>query len=263
MISVSHSCSNHSNLILDTKLFTIKNCAEDINNKIISSHGAGNRVLYLSDKSNFNDIDTNIVYNIISSLINDKNIIQQYRKLCYNILVEQKETIIFEDYSNKCCLLSSWLSDLMFSICSDKHHNGYKCFFDENEKSTYKKTFKNNKPRVVFINDIYEKNDKKFRYNKIDIKKHIDFLKNLGIKNIIVKYSIDNNQYNYKKYIEYIVENKEKITSLFSKKSDDWYPNIECIDCETKRGNYDDIFYLTSMLFNNFLKFCCSLNEDI
>jgi len=256
-------CNSNLDLILDTKSFTIKNCDEDIDNEIILANGAGERILYLSDKTDTDDIDTNIVDNIISSLINDKNIIQQYRKLCYNILVEQKETIIFEDYSNKCCLLSTWLNDLIFSICSEGHPYGYICNFDENKQSTYIKTFKKDKPRVVFIHDVYVKNNKKYRYDKKQMKKHIDFFKNLGIKNIIVNYTINNNQYNYKKYIEYIIENKEKITSLFPTKIDRWYPNIDCLDKETEMGNYDDIFYLTDMLFNNFLKWCCSLNEDI
>lgn len=257
-------CDGNLDLILNTKSFTIKNCDEDIDNNIILNVGAGERVLYLSNETYIDNIDTNIIDDILSSLINDKNIIDQYRKLCYNILVEQKQTIIFEDYSHKCCLLSTWLNDLIFSICSEGHPYGYKCNFDEKQKAHYLKAFKKDKPRVVFIDDIYVKDKKTYRYNKTQIKKHIEFLKDLGIKNIVVNYSINNNQYNYKKYIEYIVENKEIIKQMFPIIQDKnyldirYYPDANDIDRETNLCNYDDIFYLTNMLFNNFLKWCCT-----
>lgn len=244
VINVSVNNEAHD-LILDTKSFIVKNCDNDINNLIILDANDSIRTLYNMSPDN---IDINIVNNILSSLIDDDNIIKQFNKLCYNILVEQKETIVFNDYSNKSCLLSSWLRDLMYTICPSEDM----LIFDITKKSTYRKTFKKNKPRVVFITKCYNGNY---------IEKDIEFLINLGVKNIVINYRINNNQYNYKKYIEYIVDNKDTIVSLCKiqhQHQNFHYPTSDSIESETNMGNYDDIFYLTTMLFNNFLKWCCT-----
>jgi len=55
---------------------------------------------------NYENINTKIVDNILNSLINDSNQLLLYKKLCYNIFVEQREEIIFYDYTLGDSLLS-------------------------------------------------------------------------------------------------------------------------------------------------------------
>ena len=132
---------NETEYILDTKQMTIR----DINTveKIIlyENHKHVLRNIFLSDKTTINDIDIsivdNIVDNIFGSLINDANVIKKYKKLCYNILVEQRETIVFEDYSDKCRLLSNWLKDMIEAICFESHPHGFICEFNDNLKTKY------------------------------------------------------------------------------------------------------------------------------
>ena len=218
-------------LILDTKSFIVKNCDNDINDHIILDYGPCNNPLDLYILSD--NIDITIVDTILSSLI-DYNKIRQYQKICYNILVEQTETIVFEDYDTRECLgalLSHWLSNLIYTICP----YGSLYNFD---KATYKKTLKINNPRVVFITTKEDDTQQA-------IFKQLEIIKNLGIKNIVVKYKTPNIQYNYKKYIEYINTNKDKILSLSSLQDERYL-------------NYTYIFSNNESLFNNFLKWCCT-----
>lgn len=239
-------CHGNAEYLLNTKSLNISKFTEDI----ILNDGASERIMHLSNDTYIDTLNTNIVTRILQSLINNNNIINQFQHICYNILVESKEIIIFYDNSPTFHFLSSWLSDLIFSICANDHPCGYKCDFDENEKASYKKLFKNNKPRVVFMNNIYD---------DIELQNHINFLKDLGIKNIVVKTKSDSNQYDYKRFIEYLAKNKDKIASLFPVKLDSikYYPDINQMEKEFELGNYDDIFYRTDMLFNNFLIWCC------
>jgi hypothetical protein len=243
------SCKGNTNLLLNAKDFTLNDC--DMYNNILCVR-TGQKVLHLSQETPLQTIDISIVNDVLFSLIKDKNLVVKYKNLCYNILVRPDEYIVFSDYSHKTCLLSVWLNNLLYSISSADHPCGYMCHFDEKQKSTYRTLFKKNKPRVVFIYDTYIKDNEKHTFDKDELQKHIDFVKDLGIKNIVVNHTSNNNQYNYKKYMEYIVTNKDIIGK------DKINIHQDNMNEEIEMGSYDEIFYAKDMLFNNFLKWCCS-----
>lgn len=253
--------NNNKCKILDTKNFQLKNCDDDIkDNKFKLFDGRismGKRALYLSE-----EINTTIVGSILSSLI-DYKILYQFKKFCYNIFVENTSIQVFQDYTTnyRCHLLSNWITDTLYSICGNGHPSGYICYIDHwKNESYYKKIFKKEQPRLVIIDNIFIQNGNKYEYNESQLTKIIDFVKKCGIKNILVKHYIQHCHYDYKKYIEYIVEHKIDIQPLFSNKNYQ-YPDLD-IDYETNMGSYDDIFYLTDMLFHNFLKWCCTMTMD-
>ena len=131
---------------------------------------------------NFYTLDIDIVNNIFYSLIDD-NIIQDYKKLCYSIFVKQKEDIIFYDYSDNDYVLSEWLLNIMKIIFPD-------CVYEYNENNI--KNIKLEIPRMVIVDS---NNISESQLNDI-----ITEIKNIGIKNIIIKNSTKNI---YKSKIEY------------------------------------------------------------
>ena len=230
--------NSEHNLILNTKTFKFNNCDNDINNVIILNDNP-----YVFTYNITMDIDITIVDNILSALIFDNNIIKQFNKLCYNILVEETETIVFEDYSIKDCLLSEWLWSVMYMLCPNNYLSDF-------NMEIYEKAVKT---RVVFITK--SEND-----TEDQILNQIEICKSLGIKNIVVKHIVKdriyNNQYNYKKYIDYLVEHKNKIKRLFPIKT---FNNNTYYPCNKQYNNI--IFDNTDMLFNNFVKWCCTKKE--
>jgi hypothetical protein len=130
----------------------------------------------------FNTLDINKIKNIFTSLIDD-NILQDYKKLCYNIFVKQKEDIIFYDYSEDNYVLSEWLLNIMKIMFPD-------CVYEYNEN--YIENIKLKIPRMIIIDS---NNISESKLNDI-----ITQIKNIGIKNIIIKNSTKNM---YKSKIEY------------------------------------------------------------
>ena len=83
------------------------------------------------------NINIQIVDNILNSLINNKNILLLYKKLCYNIIVEQKEDTIFYDYNTtNYRFLSVYLKDLLTHIGIKHHH------FNDDDIKNYIKIIK-------------------------------------------------------------------------------------------------------------------------
>lgn len=109
IIQNSYQCP----VILDTKTFEIMPYDGKICNEKILIDDESRRVLSLCDTRNIN---SEIVDELLKSLINDKDVLVQYKNLCYNVLVEQQDCIIFYDYSSEYCLLSAWLKSLLYSI---------------------------------------------------------------------------------------------------------------------------------------------------
>jgi hypothetical protein len=130
----------------------------------------------------FNTLNIDKVNNIFCSLIDD-SILQDYKKLCYNIFVKQKEDIIFYDYSDDNYILSEWLLNIMKILFFD-------CVYEYNENNI--KNIKLEIPRMIIINS---NNISESQLNDI-----ITEIKNIGIKNIIIKNSTKNM---YKSKIEY------------------------------------------------------------
>lgn len=223
--------------ILDVKTFTIKNCGVDIDDAILTDTNKYLTKVFANTHSCIQNINTEIVDNILKSLISDENIISKYKKLCYNCIVNQENTIIFEDYSNTNHLLTHWLKSLI-----NRLSNNTAIYFDDNEQNNYIYSFNSVKPKLVIILGKYI--DKKTVNNKINL------LTKLGIKNIIVLYS-DKCMYNYDTYSKFIIDNKDYILSLFRSSNNtlyDYFPS-----------NPDDIFYFSYMLSNNYLKWCCNM----
>ena len=241
----SHQCP----VILDTKTFDITPYDEKISNEKILIDNESRRVLYLYDTKNIN---ISIVEEIMASLINDKDILVQYKNLCYNVVVEQQDGIVFYDYSSEYCLLSAWLRSLLYSIVG---FYGKKYAYYDDKKDILE--IKNRKPRVVFINTIYYNNQQNLqRYSDAEIQKIIKQIQDIGVKNIVVIYNNNSKKsiYNRERYYSYRDRNKEKIKGYVSQQDD--YFNIDAILNTTE---IEDIFSSPSLLFNNYLKWCCKM----
>lgn len=226
-------------------------------------------VTHLDLGTNLQTINTTIVDNILNSLISNSDTIHKYRKLCYNILVEPlDEIIIFEDYTNGIALLYIWIKDLVYRIepnnkrCCDKlekinqdSYIYYKIYItDFKSKGIIKKEILHIKPHVVFI--IHTNYN--YRKTKI-ILTLIDELISIGIKNIILvnEYDTKSQMYNYNSYTEYLYNNKDNIIKYFvDNKTHGSYDMPNNISC--KNYYQDNIFCRTRLLFNNFVKWCCT-----
>lgn len=222
--------------ILNVKTFMIKNCGIDIDYKILIDTNKYLSHIFVSNDSYIKNIDTNIVDNILNSLIQDENIIINYKNLCYNTIVEQKDTIIFEDYSYTNHLLTNWLKCLLNRLT-----NKTAIYFDDIEKNNYVHYFNIIKPKLVIINGKY--------LTKNIIDENIKLLIELDIKNIIILYS-NKCMYKYDTYSKFLIDNREYISSLFMSSN---------IKHDYTQGDYDDIFYFSYMLSNNYLKWCCNI----
>ena len=254
------SSLNNQYNIIDTKTFSVINYITIANNNILTVDDTGNRHFSI-DINNDLDIDIDIVDNILKSLINDDNILKSYKKLCHNILVEQTDTIVFYDYTNKCHLLSNWLNDLLFSILPDNNLY-YRIIYDHSNKSKiYEQFILLSKPRVVFLdNYYYDRNNILIILDddKMDIL--INKLKKLKVKNIIIKYkNNDINIYNIHSYIEYLIDNSNTINNFISNYNSENLLKLNDKEYEINQANYEEIFYLTNMLLLNYFKWCCSL----
>ena len=165
-----------------------------------------------------NIIDIEIVDLILDSLINYKTKIN-YKKLVYNLIVDNKKQIIFKDYG---WLLTEWITHICLDICGD---NSYIYSTMHNSKD-----IKKNKPRLVIINT------KMMSKEFINIK--LKYFTKIGIKNIIVNDPKDKNDkmcnYDMISYKKFLYDN-----------------NI-------KYQFDDDVFYTMELFYVNFLKWCCT-----
>ncbi len=173
----------------------------------------------------FDCIDTLIVDNILKKLLPKYDDIQKYKALCYNLLVDQSDDIILYDSSS---YLAMWIISLLHKISSP--NNSYT--IDENNSSNYMDYLSdsayNNNIRVVYI-----KNTKM-------LNKKLKFLKQYGIKNIIIQGNMtDNDKVEFIKYV------KTQIGLL---------DTVEKYIFEIDEMN---IFGNPKLLLRNFLKWCC------
>ena len=225
--------------ILNSLTFTFTHIEEIIINKILTENECGDRSIH---HSILNGVDTNIVDDILNSLINDK-IKVRYKKFIYNLLVEESDNVnIFYDYNEG--LLTEWLKGVMEALKGSDSCIYYSKYYDN--KSEFKKFIKNNKPRCVIIND----------FNYIPIETHIKYCSTLGFKNIIITTKDKtNNMYNIINFRKYLRDNKEIILNCINKEEKRCEPQtLE----NTISHNFDyDIFYKYDMLLPNYLKWCC------
>ena len=167
--------------ILTDKLLN-NNFFESANRSVYTHSNKPDETEVNKEIQHFNTLNINKVNNIFSSLIDD-NILQDYKKLCYNIFVKQKEDIIFYDYSDDQYVLSEWLLNIMKIMFPDG-------VYEYNENNI--KNIKLEIPRMIIIDS---NNISESQLNDI-----ITEIKNIRIKNIIIKNSTKN-MYKYK--IEY------------------------------------------------------------
>jgi hypothetical protein len=204
-----------------------------IHSKILLSKYYGNRILYGSNTTNIT-----IVNNILTSLI-DENTKLQYKKLLYNLIVKHEENIIFYDYNET--LLTTWITDLLYSISNNKILNSHDYY---NNKKQFIKNINKNYPRCVIISN----------YNSFNsIEQQIEDFKKLGFKNIIVSQKDKlKKMYNILNFRKYLESNKEIFITCIKNEN-----NYAIEDWEMELQYDDSIFYNQHLFVINLLKWCC------
>jgi hypothetical protein len=225
--------------ILDSKTFEYKHI-DTLDDKIITRSQIGERGLYIHGT-----IDTNMVFNILSSLISIENI-NKFRKFAYYIFAEKPNAVnIFYDYNEQ--LLSTWIDDTLYTILGNYAAVESHKYYDN--KKEFIKNLKNINPRCVFIyTSVQYSNGTVKKYKSAE--QQIDEFKKLGCKNFIVKQNDKNmNMYNLTNFRNYLKENKEIIINLGKTKGN---------ENEVRFVHDDEIFYTQGLLQADFLKFCCT-----
>jgi len=226
-------CKVENNIvILNTSLQNILDY--DTKSGIIENSMLSNRNITLKKDVLFT-ANTQIIYEILNFLVSSENI-QLYKKFCRNILVQQKDPIIFSDYTEN-NLLTKWIKDMVYTICSSNDIYGYFLEFNNFKRETYKKN--GIKARLIIISQIYTISlDNYGIYTESEIQEQISFIqKELKVtSNICVKYKKDIFQHSeYNNFVSFLIQ-KFGNRQIYSKL--DVY----------------NIFYSQDLLFNNFLK---------
>jgi hypothetical protein len=230
----SSSTSSCEYFIFNSLTFTFTPVDELISDKILTYDSKGGRLVYIKSI-----VNTDLVDDILNSLISS-SIKLQYKKLVYNLIVAQEEKqIIFYDYN--CCLLTTWIKDLLYTI-SGSNACVYSSEYYDN-KIEFKKLLKSKKPRCVIIDD-----------KRISTEKQIDDFHKLGFRIIIIRRKDETNtMYNIMNFRKYLQDNKDVLMKCIKEENDyettNWDSEIQHDDC---------IFYTQRLLLTNFLKWCCT-----
>lgn len=179
-----------------------------------------------------------IVDTVLDSLIPNE-IKHKYKKLTYNLIVEQKSENIFYDDSGY-TLLTTWIHDLLNMLTNDDNSCLYSHYYYQN-KCEYNKKFKTNKPRCVIISEMV---------GLPQIKTQLAHFRKLDIKNFIIHES--KNMYNIEKFKKCLHSN-EIIQYIENMNKHDINFNYKC-----EIQHDDNIFYKSNLLFTHFLMWCCS-----
>ena len=210
---------------------------EFISDKILTERDMGRR---LRSFRTINTINTSIVDDILKSLI-PNDIINEYKKLVYNLIVKQEEKeIIFYDYNE--CLLTTWIKDLFHAISNKNFYASSDDYY--NDPNEFKKMLKANEYRCIII---YK--DQPMR----SVEDQINTFRNLGFINFIVcQKDKQNIMYNIANYRNYLNDNKELLIQCIKEENnhviENWESEIYYDDC---------IFYNSNLLLKNFFKWCC------
>ena len=232
--------SSGNDFILDSKALTFTPIDQVIQNKILTDEHSTAFFVHIKNNESFSIINTEIVNNILDSLISPENK-SKYKKLVNNILVEPTDKIIFYDYNE--CLLTTWITDILISISKKSYVHAIEYYDNKND---FKKLLKKHKYRCAIISNQ--------NYTKKSIEKQIEDFDKLGFRNIIVKqyYNNNSNMYNLKKFKRYL-HNNEKLLCKYIKDE----INYDITDWKQEIHFDDDIFSNKQLLFTNFLKWCC------
>jgi hypothetical protein len=195
--------------------------------KVIYHYKVDSILLFQMICNNCNEIENKLIKMFKIKYDHDK--ILEYKKICYNIFVnESKDIHIFYDYNNYnrnnfSGLLTAYISDLYYSIF------GYSCLYSDQYYDN-KKIKITNKPRLGVI----------YKNNKYSIEKQINDYKNIGITNIIISIKDDNKCiYNNNNYLELL----DEINNIVKKSN--------------KITHIGDIFFDSKALLLNYFLWCC------
>jgi hypothetical protein len=233
---INQSSSTTSYVIYNSINITFTPVDELISNKILTCKDKGSGYFHAK-----NIINTNIVDDILKSLI-PNDIMNEYKKLTYNLIVKQEEKqIIFYDYND--CLLTTWIRDLLHLISNNKFYVLSSYYYDD--KIEFRKLFRTHKYRCVVI--------EKYNPMNVSIEKQIKDFCNLGFKNIIVcQNDKRNTMYNIANFRKHLNDNKEILMKCIKEEN-----NYVVENWEHEIKFDDDIFYRQNLLLTNFLKWCC------
>lgn len=236
VFSIIQSSSIISYVVYNSLTYKFTPVDELISDKVLTRR-EGHRLFYAK-----NEMNIAIVDDILNSLITN-DIKCQYKKLSYNLLVNQEEKqIIFYDYND--CLLTTWIKDLLYSISGNEYYVYSSDYYDD--KAEFRKLMRIHKYRCVIIQ----------QHNNslnVSIEKQIKDFCNLGFKNIIVcQKEKRNTMYNITNFRKHLHDNKELLMKCIKEENnyvvDNWEREIQHDDC---------IFYTQHLLLTNFLKWCC------
>ncbi len=233
---IHQSSSTTSYVIYNSINITFTPVDELISDKILTCKDKGSSFFHAK-----HIINTNIVDDILKSLM-PNDIITEYKKLTYNLIVKQEEKqIIFYDYNG--CLLTTWIRDLLHSISNNKFYALSCHYYDD--KIEFRKIMRTNKYRCVII--------QKYNPMNVPVKKQIKDFCNLGFRNIIVcQNDKQNTMYNIANFRKHLNDNKELLMQCIKEEHNyvinNWENEIQHDDC---------IFYSQNLLLTNFLKWCC------
>lgn len=244
--TIDEYSSQSSVKILDTLTFQFNNIDEIVHDNP-TQFDTSMSILYKTVS-----INTDIVDAIMTQLISDRLKRDAYKTLCRSIFVQKpNSSIIFEDICGygESHQLTSWLNSMYYTLGVsndiDIDLNDYSNITKRNSiiKAFIKKN-KNNPSRYVVIH-----NPK----NQDDINKCMEECNKIGIKSYIISKRNHKSIYNRESCIQYMTQNYDIIKQHFGVIEDKYHndrnmlSHVECID---------DIFYLTSTLHTNFIKWC-------
>ena len=242
--TIDNHTSQYSTKILDTLTFQFNNVDEIIHDTPTQFYHSIS-VLYISTS-----INTDIVDVIMTQLIPDRLKRDAYKKLCHGIFVQKPNSpFIFEDIcaygeSNQ---LTSWIHSMHYTLACPGNSQIYLKYSTIKERNNQIKEFikenKNNPPRFVEINNAR---------NQSDINKCIEECNKIGINIYIIPNRSRESIYNRELCVQYMTQNYDTIKQHFGVIDDNYDKyrhmcNVEYID---------DIFYRTSILHTNFIKWC-------
>ena len=211
-----------------------------IGNTILTENNYTRFCLSLSPNHNIN---TDVVDNILNSLITNEIKIQ-YKILMYNLIVRQAtEQIIFYDSDE--LLLTEWIRNI-FSVISPSAHilDSYQYYENPNILTI-------NKYRCVIISTFQ---------TSISIKKQMEKFCELGFQNIIVhqkKKRKRNDMYNILNYKNYLKSNHSELVQCLKEEY-----NYDPIQWEQDIQYSDNIFSRQRLFQTNYLKWCCVKYES-
>lgn len=148
------------------------------------------------DISKDSDYNTEIIDMIISYHVNNNSFIKMFKQLCRNVLLEpNKKLFILKDIGGfGSYKLTSWLKEAVYKLGLGNEDYILSSEYYENRRH-YNKIIKTKVPRCVFISES----------SKYSYKVMIDHFIKLGVKNIIIQYTQESNNYatsqDTKKYI--------------------------------------------------------------